>query len=678
MSAHIHPFPRRMNFKSLAVFVFAVLIAAGFFAAMPVAVMAQQEQAAAPPLDSAIILPIGNAHEQRFDRMRYLIIDDRALDPIAALSRRSEFEPILTEWLDFGDQEGSVWLLMQVHNNSGRAGEWIVDIQRPFVDELIVQKIAAGNAPSTLLNVDQETHFDERPIESQYLVAPLWMEEGERAQILVGMRSSTGSWMPVTFATAERMRTAHMQEARFNWVITGAMLALMIVALAMGRLVGWRLSLAFGAYVGFSALFVANNEGYLHRFVWPDAMWLFEPVNMLLLVGIMLALLQFARLFSELPSRFPRINRVVLALQIVLLLIGVVAVPLWQSDTARWIVFAYVRVVAIAYFVMAWLAWRGKVLGAFPFVIGSLAILFTVMAMTAVLIMPGRYAMTVVLDYFHATVLFETMAFFIAIVVRMLAMQRNLNRSLQAEVVATQEKLAMAEQLQQSRSRYDVAREKAEAMRARLASTSHDLQQPILSLRQDLRRLADRDEEASGKLAAALDYLEAVTNSGLEDSTPQDNPQAGEKPDEGTETFAASVVLDNCAAMFRAEAETGGVELHVRTGDIVVHTDPVALMRAVSNLISNALKHASPTKVLVSAKRHGDHVAISVIDNGRGMSADEIRQLSAPYAKGADSEGHGLGMALVREFAQHPNHDLRIRSRTGGGTAIALHVPSGA
>ena len=618
----------------------------------------------------AIVLPQGNNHAQALDRVRFLISNDTELDVDAAVASQADFQANTQEWIDFGEVDGSLWLLARVRNDSGSAGEWMIDIQRPFTDELRVEKLSADGSREVLLDVDHHTHFDERPVVSQYLIAPLRMEAGEEADILVGLRSSTGTWLPLTFATAERMRTAHMQEARFNWIINGAILALVIVALAMGRLVGWRLALGFAAYSALGALFVANNEGYLHRSVLPQAPWAYQPLNLVLLPLMAVAALQFSKLFANLPERRSQWARGITLFQLALVVLAFVAHLLWDNQAVRALVLAAIPLAALVYVAVGMSAWRARVLGGFPFLLGTLALALTIAFMAAVLAFPGSLALTVALDYFHATLLFEALAFFIAIVVRMLAIQR-------AEIEATREKLALAEALEQSRARYDAARDKAETMRSRLASTSHDLQQPMVALRQGLKRIADRDAEASGKLSAALDYLEAVTTSGLADSEPEEHPLAGEKPDEGMEDFPLSVVLNNCSAMFRNEAEAKGIELRLRSSDIQVRADPVALMRAVSNLVSNALKHAEASAILIAAQPRTDHVLIRVIDNGKGMSEAELSYLIEAYAKGDGSEGHGLGLALVHEFAALPGHDLTVRSTPGRGTGFALKVPRG-
>ncbi len=627
----------------------------------------------AAELDAAI-LPQGNNHLQPFGSMQFLIVEGAEFDPAKVLEQRAEFVPVESPWIDFGDVDGSVWLLARISNPTDRAGRWLVDVQRPFADALIVQKLPESGLPETLLSVNRQTPFAERPVVSQYLVAPLWMEAGETAEILVGLQSATGSWMPLTFVTEERMRTAHMQEARFNWIINGAMFALVIIALAMGRLVGWPLVLAFASYVGLSAMFVANNEGYLHRFVWPNAMGAYEPANLILLCGMMIAVLQFARLFAGLHANYPRFNRAVLGLQLALIAVGIASVFYWHLDALRWAVFLLVPPVALAYFATAIFAWRKRVLGAVPFIAGSIGILITVATMAAVLLSPGRFPLTVALDYFHFAVLFEAIAFLVAILVRMLAIQTDLNRSLAAEVAATREKLELSEALQQSRNRYDEARGQAENMRSRLASTTHDLQQPLLSLRQGLANVAERDPKAAHDINNALDYLESIAESGLDAS----DPQAAERQDTGVETFPVSLVLGNCAAMFRMEAEKKNIELRVRPSELEVTTEPIELMRSVSNLVANALKHSGASKVLIAAQRRGDRVILRVVDNGRGIDEATIAALLQPRTKGADSDGHGLGLALVAEFASRPGHDLAIQSAVAKGTCVSLSVVAAA
>ncbi len=628
----------------------------------------------AQPL-ATVALPTGDAHVQPLSEMRFYLDPSRKLTMAKVERRRDAFRPVTTRWVDFGMKDARIWLLVRVANETGQDNDWLLDLQRSFVDDLQVARIdPATGRGHTLLKASADTPFAARPVNSRNLVVPLRMKAGQTSDILIGYTASSDSWMPVTFATPERMRTAYMHEGRINWLVNGALAALIVTALCMGRLIGWPLVLAFAAYTGAGALFVANNEGYLHYLLWPNRAVDYQLLNLGLMLFMVVSGLQFARTFARLSEHRQSLDRFVFLFQCVLLALLVVVPLLGRMPFFAPLVFAAVPV-GVAFYLLAGLtAWRTRVEGGLPFLVGSLAVLATLGFAAAILRYPGRLPNSVGLDFMHLTVLAESLAFLVAILVRMLAMQRALNRSLEQEVRSTRERLALAEELNESRNRYDKAQRHAEQLRSRLAATSHDLQQPLLSLRQGLAARTGDDSETARGLRAALEYLENVTSSGLADSQP-DDALAGEKPDEGAETFPVSIVLDNCMAMFRGEAEKGGVELRVRSHAGQVHTDPVEFLRSVSNLVSNALKHSGADTVLIAARGRDDHVLVHVIDNGRGMDDAEIERLRQAYTKSEDSAGHGLGLALVSAFGMRPGHDFVIRSRPGRGSCFTIRIP---
>ena len=80
------------------------------------------------------------------------------------------------------------------------------------------------------------------------------------------------------------------------------------------------------------------------------------------------------------------------------------------------------------------------------------------------------------------------------------------------------------------------------------------------------------------------------------------------EPGDGIETFEANIVLRNAVAMFAEEAETRGVELRFVSCCHAVKARPLELMRIVTNLISNAIKHAPSARVLVGCRCRGDSI----------------------------------------------------------------------
>jgi two-component system sensor kinase FixL len=94
-------------------------------------------------------------------------------------------------------------------------------------------------------------------------------------------------------------------------------------------------------------------------------------------------------------------------------------------------------------------------------------------------------------------------------------------------------------------------------------------------------------------------------------------------------------------------------------GKIAVNDAMVAthLYRITQEAINNALKHGSPTHLLVSLKKVGDKVALTIDDNGAGFSVD-----------GPQSQGMGLRTIAYR--AGMIGADLEVKSKPGHGTKI--------
>jgi signal transduction histidine kinase len=104
--------------------------------------------------------------------------------------------------------------------------------------------------------------------------------------------------------------------------------------------------------------------------------------------------------------------------------------------------------------------------------------------------------------------------------------------------------------------------------------------------------------------------------------------------------------------------------------------EPDALRRVVSNVLDNAVRHASSAVVLVAGSDGGDHV-VTVTDDGPGIPAVDRGRVFERFtrlddARGRDAGGAGLGLAIVRELVRrhggsvflgdaHPGLRVRIR-----------------
>jgi signal transduction histidine kinase len=105
--------------------------------------------------------------------------------------------------------------------------------------------------------------------------------------------------------------------------------------------------------------------------------------------------------------------------------------------------------------------------------------------------------------------------------------------------------------------------------------------------------------------------------------------------------------------------------------------DPAQLEAALLELLANAEVAAGPSgKVGITTARQGARVAITVTDNGAGMSPAVLARAAEPFfTTRPNSAGRGLGLAVVARFARQAGGALAIESAPGAGTAAQLTLP---
>jgi signal transduction histidine kinase len=105
---------------------------------------------------------------------------------------------------------------------------------------------------------------------------------------------------------------------------------------------------------------------------------------------------------------------------------------------------------------------------------------------------------------------------------------------------------------------------------------------------------------------------------------------------------------------------------------------PLVLMRIASNLVSNAIKHGGPGRVLIGVRHVGGARRLEVHDTGPGLSdADFARARTRAFRLEAagDAEGAGLGLAIVERLAGEHGLTLALCRGRRGGTGISVTLP---
>ena len=208
------------------------------------------------------------------------------------------------------------------------------------------------------------------------------------------------------------------------------------------------------------------------------------------------------------------------------------------------------------------------------------------------------------------------------------------------------------------------------------ANAAHELRTPLTAMRADLDTLRIHDlppeerAEVVNDLSRAQRRVEAIITA-LGQLASGELAQA-----EDREVIDVTDLLDRVA---RENMRPGG------SVEVVVEADedlgtiwgwPGGLRLAVDNLVRNAVTHGPASMIVLAGHRLDHAITITVDDNGRGLPAEEHKNVLGRFARGSTAVpgGSGLGLALVAQQAALHGGSIVLSDSALGGLRATLTV----
>ena len=209
------------------------------------------------------------------------------------------------------------------------------------------------------------------------------------------------------------------------------------------------------------------------------------------------------------------------------------------------------------------------------------------------------------------------------------------------------------------------------------AGAAHELSTPLATIAvaaNELERtLAARGaepglQEDARLIRAEIDRCRRV----LDDMAGRTGEPSGDAP----RRLPLGELLDILVAQLRPD-ERARVAIDA-TASVSVLWPPDAIVRALTNLIRNGLQaSAAPQPVRLRAElTTGDHVRLTVVDQGIGMSAEDLARAGEPFftTKPAGA-GTGLGLFVTRSSIEQLGGSVSLMSSPGRGTTATVTLP---
>ncbi|MCU0802945.1 MAG: sensor histidine kinase [Rhodobacteraceae bacterium] len=653
-----------------------------FFALWPVPGQAQSDPEGTGPLVS-LNGPVDSTELAPF--IEYIIDPDWDMT-VSALSNPDP-GPAAGDWqalpeagVDFGYTPARIWLRVAVVNQTAATGDWRFFVHANFFPTLQIWQVGEDGAPVALLDLGRDSPFSARPIADPQPVAPFALAPGQSATLIMAYSSQGSSRTAISIETAESYAALSSVAIAKTYTFYGMFLALLAVtsiALVVLRQV---LHAAYAAYVGGLALYIAHIDGTTFQHIWPSHPGLNNMASVVLGTVVMVAAALFAIIYLQTRRHHPRMHRVLIGAIVTIL--ATVSV-LWVYDpqllkqvmvvflplnalvivTAA-IVAAWTRFDEVKYFLFAWLAAL------------SPAVLF--MARHVFAFESGIIA---TYDAVRAALVFDAYMMGYASLDQL---RRSRERALAESLAMARRNLMLGERLAVLDQSYETLSNQARLREEDVKDAVHDLRQPMHALRLSMRQrfVEGNTNKDSSQFEAALAYMEqlvadrlASTPEGVQADAPALLAEARQAKEPGLHE-----VLRGVTEMFAPEAKAKGLALTLRLGAADGPVEAYPLMRAMANLVSNAIKYTRKGRVLITLRRSGPGWRVEVHDTGPGLDKSQFSQALERNARldrdRPEAEGSGLGLAIVQDIVTTQGWTMTHCNRRRTGASILLEVPA--
>ena len=218
-----------------------------------------------------------------------------------------------------------------------------------------------------------------------------------------------------------------------------------------------------------------------------------------------------------------------------------------------------------------------------------------------------------------------------------------------------------------------------------VANVSHEMKTPLTSIQGYVETLQGGALEDP---TVARDFLEKIDRNAMNlghlvsDLLVLSRVEAG-----GTqvdpEPFQVLSIVSEAASVCADKAREKGLGFEVAPGtrDALVRGDRDLLVRALINLLENAIQYTKPGgRVDVATAASESRVEVTVTDTGIGIPRNELERVFERFyrvdkARSRALGGTGLGLAIVKHVAERHGGSIRVVSEEGKGSAFTLSLP---
>lgn len=578
--------------------------------------------------------------------------DSDSVSATQALAQ-GQFAPLTTVKMVFGAQ--THWYILHLENTSDDARQVYLATGLPTTPLL---RAYWTNEPEHLIfDINEHSPFSARQVQYPLLFVPITLPAHSVRQLLIEHESLANYPLALRLVNEDVLHQKMSVFTLIRGVVFGALIVFLVLFIVQAYSARTRAYVFYCMYIAGLIFLVGHIFGYNFAYLWPDY-GEFNQRFTSLVTGF-----TYGCYYAFCAHLFPRLKAHSHLYWLTLLLGGLAAVlgviNLWWD--AFWLLAALALVgLPVPVIIGIW-ARRKKLVSANLFLGGALVhcSLSYLLALECLGVHLG-YSYYL-FSFLSAGQLVDLGLFSSALLRQASHLQKALQQQLEQRIEDANA-LAQAE-----RERSQILAEQ-QAVALELASTTHDLNQPLAAIRFALALLKEDDNAAKAHIAHSLDYVQSLVKA---------LTRAGrEAYQDAVQPIDTVHFVDDIAARHRTSFHSKGLELRTRVHVTQLRVMPVLLHRIVDNLLVNAQRYTDHGGVLLSFRKRGDNVLMQVWDTGKGMAQTQVSHLLEPFTQELKGgEGFGLGLSIVKRLAEQAGFRFTVRSQLGKGTCIDIEMP---
>ena len=587
--------------------------------------------------------------------------------------------------LNAGYNSPVVWLRFKVPQpTSGNEPVWLLG-DPPFLDSVVLYQ--EDEATGVWLAQRSGDHVPARfkPALRQHLFK---LETGKWALLRIQTTSAMQFWGDI-FPTSQTLGAQLAANEITMGLYFGATTALLLAIWAAAGIIRTYNLYALAALGTFSAIHVFNVRGYAN--LWMPESWTVWSSHAVGIGAFGMAATVAWQIREQLTrdTQYLRTDRALLVL-IAINVLGIVSVPLGFYGTVAWVNLASLvgsDIVAATLCLIAIRKRQRRTQHAL-LLTAYLAHLVGSMPTTAVLIGLIHWKLDITSIWQFQTFIFTALiagAVFVGLVLRFRQSEKSKDKAIASLARSEHELEDKIEQrtrelsLAQIRLKHALESERELRCEQRqfFQMISHEFRTPLAVVDS---AAAEQQSFPSSELSTQTDRAKQIRRACRRLSSLVDSCLISERLDSAG--FALHVAPANVSAMLEHAAQLvhwsprHRLHLFMESAPTEWVCDETLVRIALSNLVDNAVKHASEGEIFVAARKNeAGLLEISVADEGSGMSLEVMSRIFQQFEQGNrtdQNKGFGLGLWVSRRVARLHGGDVTVESQQGHGACFTL------